>query len=477
MFLCTLVIYQLPKISKPVKTQLNIINITSKRQTDEAIKLTAKLIASALPRANRYDIKDTTVSGLRLRISPTRRKVFVALGKVKATNQVRVLTLGDANLLTLDKARQLATDFLTKLHLGVDVRKVAAEKEQADNDKKTTLRDAMEQYLSDRQLKANTIKDYRYDIPFYCKAFLTLPVQEITEDSVCKWYLSNSHRPASIDKAFRSLRAILQYQVGLHTLTFNPAHAVTIRKLRYKIKPRTRRVEIHNITKFVDSWLKLMVEGAINPIQGDFILMLLMSGLRLSECRKLKWSDICYELYTIMIFDTKNGTDHTIPLTPLILDVFQRRKNDNPKENPFIFPAMLGKGISETKHINDCRKTLDRIATTANIECVRPHDIRRTFTSILDELNISESNIKALLNHNEGNVTRKHYLQSTNLETKRTNLWNVGKFLERSITVDRNGHTWECLGTLRHYVYGTADIEYENEKGKVTAKDIVAAMR
>jgi integrase len=477
MFLCTLVTYQLPSISKQVKTQLNVIDITSKRQTDKPIKLTAKLIANALPRTNRYDIKDTTVSGLRLRISPTSRKVFVALGKVKSTNQVRVLTLGDANLLTLDKARELATEFLTKLHLGIDVRKVSSEQELADNKKKITLHDAMEQYLSDRQLKPSTVKDYRYEIPLYCKAFLTLPVQEITEDSVCKWYLRNSHRSTSIDKAFRSLRAILQYQVGLHTITFNPAHAVTIRKLRYKIKPRTRRVESHNITKFVDGWLKLMVEDAINPIQGDFILMLLMSGLRLNECRKLKWSNICYELYTITVYDTKNGSDHTIPLTPLIFDVFQRRKNDNPKENPFIFPAMQGKGISETKHINDCRKTLDKISIAANIDCVRPHDIRRTFTSILDELNISESNIKALLNHNDGTVTRKHYLQSTNIETKRSNLWEVGKFLESSVTIRRNGSNWKCLGTLRHYVYGTANIEYVIEKDKVTAKGILESMR
>lgn len=460
-----------------MKLQLNVINLTTKRPIDKPIKLTTKIVASALPRSTRYDIKDTVVRGLRLRISPTSKKVFVVLGKVKSTNQVRVLTLGDANLLAIDKARELATDILTKLHLGVDVRKVAIEKIQADNNKKITLYDAMEQYVSDRQLKPSTIKDYRYEIPLYCKNFITLPVQEITEDSVCKWYLSNSHRSTSIDKAFRSLRAILQYQVGLHTLTFNPAHAVTIRKLRYKIKPRTRRVESHNVTKFVDSWLKLMVDGAINQIQGDFILMLLMSGLRLSECRKLKWSDICYELYTITVFDTKNGTDHTIPLTPLILDVFQRRKNDNPKKNPFIFPAMQGKGISETKHINDCRKTLDRIATTANIECVRPHDIRRTFTSILDELNISESNIKALLNHNDGTVTRKHYLQSTNIETKRSNLWKVGKFLESSVTIERNGSNWECLGTLRHYVYGTANIEYVIEKEKITARGILESMR
>jgi integrase len=477
MFLCTLVTYQLPKISKPVKTQLNVINITSKRQTDKPIKLTVKLITNALPRINRYDVKDTVVAGLRLRISPSGKKTFIALAKVKATNQVRVLTLGNANLLLLDKARQLATNFLTKLHLGIDVRKVDAQKKQIENDKAITLYDAMEQYLTDRQLKPSTVKDYRYEIPLYCQDFLHLGVQEITESSICKWYLSNSHRSTSIDKAFRSLRAILQYQVGLHTITFNPAHAVTVRKLRYKIKPRTRRVENHNLPKFMDCWLNLMVEETINPIQGDFILMLLMSGLRLGECRKLKWDNICYDLYTITVFDTKNGCDHIIPLTPIMLDVFQRRQNDNPKENPYIFPAMQGKGISDTKHIIDCRKTLDRISTIAGIDIIRPHDIRRTFTSILDVLNVSESNIKALLNHNDGTVTRKHYLQSTNLETKRTNLWSVGKLLERSITVERNGNTWECLGTLRHYVYGTADIEYENEKGKVTAKDIVAAMR
>jgi len=460
-----------------VNPQLNVINITSKRQIDKPIKLTAKVIANALPRNNRYDVKDTVVAGLRLRISPSGRKTFVALAKVKATNQVRVLTLGNANLLLLDKARQLATDFLTKLHLGIDVRKVDAKKEQIENAKAITLCDAMEQYLADRQLKPSTIKDYRYEIPLYCHDFLYLAVQEITENSICKWYLSNSHRSTSIDKAFRSLRAILQYQVGLHTITFNPAHAVTIRKLRYKIKPRTRRVENHNLPKFMDCWLNLMVEETINPIQGDFVLMLLMSGLRLGECRKLKWDNICYDLYTITVFDTKNGCDHILPLTPLMLDVFQRRQNDNPKDNPYIFPAMQGKGISDTKHINDCRKTLDKISTIAGIDIIRPHDIRRTFTSILDDLNVSESNIKALLNHNDGTVTRKHYLQSTNLETKRTNLWNVGKLLERAITVERNGNTWECLGTLRHYVYGTADIEYENEKGKVTAKDIVAGMR
>jgi len=207
-----------------VNSQLNVINLTTKRSIDKPIKLTAKIVASALPRATRYDIKDVVVRGLRLRISPTNNKVFVVLGKVKATNQVRVLTLGDANLLAIDKARQLATEFLTKLHLGIDVRKVAAEQDLADNNKKITLYDAMEKYLSDRQLKPSTIKDYRYEIPLYCKNFISLPVQEITEDSVCKWYLSNSHRSTSIDKAFRSLRAILQYQVGLHT----PSHLILL---------------------------------------------------------------------------------------------------------------------------------------------------------------------------------------------------------------------------------------------------------
>jgi hypothetical protein len=181
--------------------------------------------------------------------------------------------------------------------------------------------------------------------------------------------------------------------------------------------------------------------------------------------------------------DTKNGTPHILPLTPLMSDLLDRRLQDNPSNNPYIFPARQGKGLSDIKHLSDCRKTLDKITDRACIPSVRPHDLRRSFTTTLDDLNISESNIKALLNHNDGSVTRKHYLQATNIELKRKNLWAVGIHLEKAVTVkgiDPNTHescVFSCLGSIREFVYKTGQCDFNEVKGTLSAKNILDGMR
>lgn len=107
----------------------------------------------------------------------------------------------------------------------------------------------------------------------------------------------------------------LHYMIALKVISHNPCGAVTARNLRYKIKPRTRRVETYNLTKFMDAWLLLMQQGKINAVQGDFVLWLLMTGCRLDEAGTIKWSDIDNEQLTITILDTKNGNPHILPLT------------------------------------------------------------------------------------------------------------------------------------------------------------------
>jgi len=467
----------------PVTSHNNIYKIISKRANGTPVKLTSKIIVNAVPRTNRYAITDSLVKGLKLHILPSGSKKFLAVGRVRKTNKVRTKTLGDANVLSLDDARKSARVFLTQLQLGIDANEVNAIKMSRSKLKAITLNAALDIYLTDHELKPKTIASYRYEIPKYCKAFLLKPVSAITEDEICRWYLDNKHIPTTIDKAFRSFRAILQYMIGTKVISHNPCAAVTTRKLRYKIKPRTRRIESYNLTPFMDAWLLLMRKNFINPLQGDFVLWLLMTGCRLNEARTLKWSDFDNEQLTITILDTKNGHPHVLPLTPLMSDLLNRRKMSNPIKNPYIFPARQGRSLSESNHLTDCRKTLDKITSTAKIPVVRPHDLRRSFTTVLDELDISEGNIKALLNHNDGTVTRKHYLQTTNIELKRKNLWAVGKRLEQAITVEGISPTsgeaciYSCVGSIREFIYGTARCDFSVIKGIKTAKEILDAMR
>lgn len=468
----------------------NITSIASKRAKPASTKLTTRVINKASPRASRYDISDSLISGFKLRITPKGYKSFIATGRVRGTTSSRTLTIGNAEIVTLDEARQQATDFLSQLQLGIDathvkqlVTQAKVDEERAVLAKQLTLQEAMANYLDDRKLKPATRKSYEYEIPFYCGEFLNRSIQGITEDEVCKWYLQGGTTPTSTDKAFRSLKAILQYMVGLRLITFNPCEAVNIRKIRYKIKPRTRRIESHNTTAFIDAWIGCSRTGKVNPIQGDFILFLLMTGLRLDEARTLNWSSLDYQSHSFTVADTKNGHPHTLPLTPLMSDLLARRKKDNPASNPYVFPARVGKGVSETKHISDCRKALDRITNEGKLPIVRPHDLRRSFAAILEELDISESNIKSLMNHQDGTVTRKHYIQSANLETKRNNLHRVACYLEKTATVEGKHPVLDttaffaCDNAIRDLIYGTAQVDLATVKGEITATDRLDSMR
>lgn len=458
------------------------------KANDKPIKLTNKVISNIVPRAKRFDIKDTLVTGLRVRVNPTGSKRFIAVGRVRATNQTRTLTIGDAGLVSLDDARVSARTFLGELQQGIDVTKIesvrVANKETENKIKNVMLADAMELYLHARQLKPSTVKGYRYEIPMYCADFINKPVSDISEEDICLWYLNGKDRPTAIDKAFRSLKAIMQYMVGTKMIAFNPCEAVNVRKMRYKIKPRTRLIETHNITKFIDAWISLVGNNIVNTVQGDFVLWLLMTGLRLDEARTLKWSDIDLDNFLITIQDTKNGKPHALPFTPLMSDLLDRRRKYNPETNPYIFPARIGKGLSEEKHIVDCRKTLDRICKDANTPTIRPHDLRRSFATILEELDISESNIKALMNHVDGTVTRKNYIQSANIEVKRSNLHKVACYIEEAATIESRHPEFHdqtayfaCDNAIRDLIYGTSDINLSVVKGEVTAKDRLNAMR
>ena len=72
-------------------------------------KLTAKLLASLQVTGNGYEVHDTTVSGLFVRVTPAGAKSYVvswARGRKK--------TLGRVGILTLDQARAEATQYLAE---------------------------------------------------------------------------------------------------------------------------------------------------------------------------------------------------------------------------------------------------------------------------------------------------------------------------------------------------------------------------
>jgi integrase len=101
---------------------------------------------------------------------------------------------------------------------------------------------------------------------------------------------------------------------------------------------------------------------------------------------------------TLTILDTKNHDTHTLPLSSylyeLLLNRFQNKIND------YVFP---GKGASG--HIIEPRKQMANVTKLSGIHFT-VHDLRRTFITIAEGLDISSYALKRLMNHKmNGDIT------------------------------------------------------------------------
>lgn len=434
----------------------NVVQLKPNRVTDKPVKLTNANITKLLPRLKRYDVKDTTVTGLRVRVNISGSKIYVAVGRVRGTTKTRTLTIGNSEQVSLDEARKGAIKFLANCQLGKDTN----EEKRIRSAKSIPLRELLDEYLTTRKLKASTVKDYHYDLNRYCSKFMNKQVSTITQDQVCNWYKALSHIPASADKCFRFLKGLMEYAVAIKAIEENPCHAVTNRRLRYKQQVRVTRVSAPDMTKFINSLIQLKRDGVTSSLHTDLSLMLIICGTRLTETITIKNEFIDWDDMVIKLPDTKTGRMHIIPLHPLLLSIIKSRQESN-KANPRLAnnPYLFATTHSKTGHVGTCIDTLKKITEHAKIPSITPHDCRRTFSTMADECGLTETDVKAALNHSVKDTLGRHYLQSKSIENKRRNLFNISEWLESRILTpmdidDGQGEQlWHTRRAIRVYLY------------------------
>jgi len=226
---------------------------------------------------------------------------------------------------------------------------------------------------------------------------------------------------ARSDNAFKLLNAIFNVAIYQYAdsdenaITDNPVQVLTQTKAWFKKKRRTTKIN----HKQLPGWFKAvhaLHQQSYNCIDRSvkyYLLLLLFTGLRKEEAAPLLWADtltqeeiesrkISYfslEDKIIFIDDSKNGQEHTLPLSDYIYQLFKayRRKN----QSRFVFP-----GRGETNYIQETRKVMDKIVAEAKTPFTL-HDLRRTFATMANEIGTPAYTIKRLLNHKTatGDVT------------------------------------------------------------------------
>ncbi len=130
--------------------------------------------------------------------------------------------------------------------------------------------------------------------------------------------------------------------------------------------------------------------------------MVLLTGLRREEAATLKWEDVDLAAKTFTVVKTKNNESHTLPLSDFLYDLMSTRHQK--KINDYVFP-----GTGAAGHIIEPRKQMANVTKASGIHFT-VHDLRRTFITIAESLDISAYSLKRLMNHKMTNDVTAGYI-------------------------------------------------------------------
>lgn len=377
---------------------------------------------------------DLKVSGLYKRIGSS-KTVWAVKARIKGGNPITV-TLGRTDVLSVTMARKEALNKLAQLAAGVNPNEEARELreqkkliEEADAARGLTLRQALQQYLSLKELKPATVKSYTTTVERNFGDWLNKPLRKITRDEVLERYqtikkrvtgkkrlettaFANPAGEGEAQRAFRYLGAIINSFAsdvvgGKPLLDSNPVDVLKHKKVRKLLRARKRYLttnQLQDLRYIAEHCSHPEWNGTTKEEDADFVMLLLMTGLRVDELRTLAWTNVDFDEGTLRAVDTKNRNEHILPLTGSIGTVLKRRKNGNESEYVFPSPRMPNQPASMSR-------ALDRVCTDLGF-VFTPHDLRRTFATVASEMGVDVSKIGDALNHAKSGITSR-YIQPT----------------------------------------------------------------
>lgn len=320
--------------------------------------------------------------------------------------KTRRVTVGAVNEIALDVARVRAADMLDDLRRGIDPKK----KPEVE----ATLRKALNDYLTaGKNLRPASIKAYRTGVESYLAAWLDTPLREITSEMVATRHLAIADEiskkgerykgTTTANCAMRALRVVYNFEADRiaakpGTLPLPPWPVRRLKKQWYEEPPRERVVKDEELPAFYAAVCALP-----NAVARDHILLMLFTGLRLSESASLHWDavDLGQRVIRLPASSTKAKRKLDLPMSDFVRDLLVARRTLG--NATFVFPGPAG-------HITDASHPLNAVAEATGIK-VSAHDLRRTFITVAESADISPMALKALVNHSLGGGITERYVQ------------------------------------------------------------------
>jgi integrase len=371
----------------------------------------AKIAAEKLPEGV-SDRRRSVERGLYLRLRrgaahgrPTLSKRWEYRSKVG--KRARWLALGEYPGMTLAQARAAAADLRSKADQARkgqgDHPAIAARAERRKALAEPTLREVAEEWLSLAELRESTKALHRSN--------LEADVYPSIGDARIRHLAAPSYRecidaPVKRGKrgqaaqVYKTLRTLINYAIkDRGYLESDPLANVANPKPYNPRKVTPRAADDEELRTF----LGLVDRSNISPSVKLAIELQLLTGARPGEVRGARRNEIneTRHVWRIPAERVKTGKPFDIHLSAQALDVITRAKAlDSPQG--FLFPGMRGGAVSKLAAARALSR-LSKALEEHQIEPLRPHDLRRTFRTLLSRIGIAPHVAERCLNHVDGN--------------------------------------------------------------------------
>lgn len=378
------------------------------------------------PDKGRIDYSDTDTNKLVCRVSHTGNKSFLVTKRVGG--KLKNVTIGKFPDVNVTDARNRAREILTSLTSGID----PTEEKRKQRINKTPLGEVLEQCIEKSELKASTAKDYRYKLALGFPDWLDKPVNSITSSMVLARHKKISLTgKTTANTTMRVLRLTLNYAKAVEMISDSPADILKNAKLWHKPNRKDRVIPSDQLKAWHEA-----VEALSNEKARVYLLTALYMGFRSVEILTIEWAHVDLESSSITLYNTKNGSDHKLPI-PSALQPHIKKLKDSTGTHKWVFAStqkINGKITGRPMAVPT--KQIKTVTKACGVEFTS-HDCRRTFATIAEAVNTPLTMIKRLMNHVTSNDVTGGYI-ITEEETLRKAINKIAGYIQSRVTQKDN---------------------------------------
>ncbi len=171
----------------------------------------------------------------------------------------------------------------------------------------------------------------------------------------------------------------------------NPAEGIE----HFKEVERDRFLRGDEIPRFFEAL------GGETEQNRDYFLLSLLTGARKGNVLSMRWDDIDFNLghWRVPGEISKNKQPMIIPVTGAAVEILTRRLGAT--DSVFVFP-----GVGVTGHMTSPKSAWKRVIAHAELQDIRPHDLRRSLGSWMVNTGASIAIVGGALGHKDSASTR-----------------------------------------------------------------------